>query len=58
VTRVHLEYSNVIRHPFLKEDIELLEGVQHQATRMVPGLAKLPYEERLKNVLNSQTMKD
>ena len=35
---------------FLKQDIELTEGVQHQATRIVPGLAKLPYEERLRKM--------
>ena len=25
----HLEYGNVAWHPFLKQDIELIEGVQH-----------------------------
>jgi len=29
---------------------ELIEGVQHRATRMVPGLAKLTYEERLQTM--------
>ena len=43
----HLEYGNVIWHPYLKKDIELLENVQHRATRMVPGLAKLSYTDRL-----------
>ena len=28
----------------------LLEGVQHRATTMVPGLTKLRYEERLKKL--------
>jgi len=40
VVRPHLEYGNIVWHPFLKQDIELFEGVQHWATRMVPGLAK------------------
>jgi len=31
VIRPHLEYGNVVGHPFLKQDIELLEGVQHRA---------------------------
>lgn len=48
LVRPHLEYGNVVWHPYLKKDIELIEGVQHRATRMVPGLAKLAYEERLR----------
>jgi len=48
--RLHLEYCNVVWHPCLKQDIELLEGVQHRATKMVPGLAKLSYEERLQKM--------
>ena len=50
VVRPHLEYGNVVWHLFLKQDIELLEGVQHRATRMVPGLAKFPYEESLRKM--------
>ena len=50
VVRPHLEYGNVVWHPFLKHDIDLIEGVQHRATRMVPGLAKLPYEDRLRKM--------
>ena len=42
--------GNVVWYPFLKQDIELLEGVQHRANRMVPGLAKFPYEERLRKM--------
>ena len=29
-------------HPYLKKDIELLERVQHRATRLVPGFANIP----------------
>jgi len=50
IVRPHLEYGNVVWHPFLKKDIELIESVQHRATRMVPGLAKLDYEERLEKM--------
>jgi len=46
--RPHLEYRNVVWHSYLKKDMQLLEGVQHRATRMVPGLSKLNYEQRLK----------
>jgi hypothetical protein len=48
VIRPHLEYGNVIWHPYLQKDIEAIEWVQHRATRMVSGLAKLAYTERLK----------
>jgi hypothetical protein len=47
LVRPHLEYSNVIWHPQYQKEMMLLEVVQHRATRMVPGLAKLNYEERL-----------
>ena len=32
------------------KDIEVLEKVQHRATRMVPGLKRLPYEDRLRRL--------
>jgi len=41
----------------LKKDINLLEKVQHQATKLVPGLAKLTYEERL-DLLGLTTLKE
>ena len=50
MTRPHLEYPNVIWHPCLKMDIEMIERVQHRATKMVPGLAKLNYDERLEKM--------
>ena len=48
LVRPHLEYGNVVWNSDLKKDMQLLEGVQHWATRMVPGLSKLNYEQRLK----------
>jgi len=50
MVRPHLEYANVVWHPYLKKDIDLLERVQHRATRLVPGLSKLSYEERLRRM--------
>jgi hypothetical protein len=47
LVRPHLEFGNIILHPHLKGDMGLLERVQHRATRMIPGLAKLDYEARL-----------
>jgi ribonucleases P/MRP protein subunit RPP40 len=31
----------------LRKDKDMIEAVQHRATKMVPGLAKFSYEERL-----------
>jgi len=45
-----VEYANIVWHPYLKKDIELLERVQHRATKMVPGLRHLTYEERLRKI--------
>ena len=41
--------------PFLAGDIDFLEKVQHRATKLVPTIANLPYEERLK-ILNLQSL--
>jgi hypothetical protein len=50
LVRPHLEYANVVWHPFFKKDIDQLERVQHRATRMIPGFAQLSYEERLRRI--------
>jgi len=50
LVRPHLEYGNVVWHPFLKKDIELLESVQRRASKMTPGLKHLFYEDRLKAI--------
>jgi len=50
LVRPHLEYGNVVWHPFYKKDIALLEAVQHRATRMIPGMKDLTYEERLRRI--------
>ena len=36
--------------PFLKSDITLIENVQRRATRYVPDINKLEYQERLKTL--------
>jgi len=48
MVRPHLEYGNVVWHPQFKKDMELVEAVQRRATKMVPGLRNLSYEERLR----------
>ena len=51
----HLEYGNVVWSPFLKSDITLIENVQRRATRFVPDINKLEYQERLE-ALNLHTL--
>jgi hypothetical protein len=41
MVRPQLEYGNVVWHPQYRRDIDLLESVQHRATRLVPGFWKL-----------------
>jgi hypothetical protein len=45
-----LEYGHVITYPRYKKSSILLENVQHRATKMVPALKALDYEERLKEM--------
>ncbi len=45
--RPTLEYAAVVWNPHLKRHIEKLEKVQRAATRWVPSLRDLSYEERL-----------
>ena len=47
LVRPHLEYGNEVWGPFNRADQLLIERVQRRATRLLPELAHLEYEERL-----------
>ena len=48
--RPRLEYAGVVWSPYKKKHIKKLERLQRMATRMVPELAEMTYEERLKEL--------
>jgi hypothetical protein len=45
--RPHLEFAVAVWSPYLKVDISILEKVQRRATKLIPELRSLPYEDRL-----------
>ena len=47
LVRPHLEFGNVAWGPFNRADQLLVERVQRRATRLIPTLRHLAYEERL-----------
>jgi ribonuclease P/MRP protein subunit RPP40 len=48
LVRPHLEYCMQVWCPYLRKDIDMIEGVQRKATRMILGYSEKSYEERLK----------
>ena len=50
LVRPHLEYANSVWSPLNKTDATLIENVQRRATKLVPNLKELDYEDRLKKL--------
>ena len=50
LVRPHLEYGNIIWSPTLQSHINNLEKIQRRATKMVPELKDITYEERMKEM--------
>ena len=48
IVRSHLEYCIQAWRPYRKKDIDTLERIQRRATKMIPELRDLSYEECLK----------
>ena len=55
LVRPHLEYSVQAWRPHLQKDIDLIEGVQRRATKLIFSLKHKSYEDRLK-YLNITTL--
>ena len=48
IVRLHLEYCIQAWRPYRKKDIDTLERIQRRATKIIPELRDLSYEEQLK----------
>ena len=47
IVRLHLEYCIQAWRPYRKKDIDTLEHIQRRATKIIPELRDLSYEEHL-----------
>jgi hypothetical protein len=50
LVRPHLEFANVVWSPRLEKDKQLIEGVLRRATKCIPGLKNMEYEDRLRKM--------
>ena len=50
IVRPILEYGNVIWHPRFKAEAVKVEKVQRRATKLIPEIRHLSYQDRLKNL--------
>ena len=50
LVRLHLEYCCQVWSPYLSKDINLIEGVQRRATKLIKDIKHLSYDERLENL--------
>ena len=50
IVRPHLEYAVQAWSPYYQKDIDLLERIQHRATKLIPNLRQKSYEERLESL--------
>ena len=48
LVRPHLEYANVIWHPYYIKQIKQIEAVQRRATKLISEIKEFKYSDRLK----------
>ena len=48
--RPHLEYCHAVRYPILMEDRRQIENVLRRASKMIPSIKNLSYEQRLESL--------
>ena len=46
MVRSHLDYASSVWSPYTKKHVGMI-GVQRRATKQLPGLSEMPYQERL-----------
>ena len=47
LVRAHLEYGNVIWSPSPKGDIAQLENIHRRATKLIPEITDMTYQEKM-----------
>jgi len=50
LVRPHIEYCCQIWSPYLRKNINLIEGVQRRETKLIKDIKHLSYDERLENL--------
>ena len=50
LVRPHIEYANPVWAPHLKKHIDSIENVQRRASKQIPGMEGLSYEDRLRKL--------
>ena len=50
MVKTQLDYASSVWAPYKKKHIDMIENVQKRATKQIPGMNNLPYEERLRKL--------
>ena len=50
LVRCHFDYASTIWNPFKKKHIDAIESVQRRATKQLPNMNNLSYQDRLKSL--------